>query len=985
MRPLLIFRALQAPILGAMSSVQVVGVTPTQAILAYTSPDSGACTLAVSTSASLTPVVYDVDESRFPGSSLDSRPGNAGAGRPGAGRSLSGAQERVFVLGKRQADIAADGKRYSRALQANTLYYFQVTCGSDTATGTFTTANIPLGKTYGELPPVDRAHPGQYSWPAFDDTPREKRPGYVSTESEIDPVTGIRAYRLTLPGDNPAGTYKANFSSNSACRQSDGGADWSNAANACANAGGQYASTSAAGKWLLLRQNSINLGGATPDAMTVSLAGYGSAGNPADRTVEICVTNDGMTCATATQTVVLNEGSEQAVTVPAAYTSFNTDWPSLNSMEPANGFVSTASGTVNATDDAAGSTVTWEGGGVNFPETLAPGSGILIGGVEHAIAAVNNVRTSLKLADDVGKLTNAPYSAPVFGFLLRKTTGTGTVYVRNVAYSLYDSLGNSWPAGGGGSLCSQNTIQDGAGIVGRYCFVVFPGNTSYLYWISEAGEARWISPLILYGDPPYWGSQNGCAPLWDSSDPTAFYCAIGERQNVTLVKVAINYPSIAPRAGRGSGSQYLPNCGSAPCWNITVLGTNVNASTDPASLMHAFDPNSAPFSTCGLAGSGPHSLLIQCLASVQDTIGWLAVWDLTKNAAQQNPIVAATDSFASQPHRWCTVHAASILMGSANLAMVAPQQGGGGAEGAGPWVSRYVSGNLTKTLDGCPPNAVEPGVAGQPLCSTVVVDGEPCDPTPVGSEAHNCRTPGRAGDHYLQDAQPGDVMNISDAAGNSENVRLIARSGTAWALERGYYGTPVRDWSASTGISFSMLCEGWYLAPHQWSTPNWWWDFAADPHGGASIMDPMASNHGSQAKTMDVGDAGAGPNDCPGIDTTGLGLCYNVRTGLNTLSDLAKGYGVSGTQKFAGQWVKATRTRRRATSTRLPARRHGSTRGRISAAHRRSDPNRSISPTWPARCTRHRRPTTDRAPSHLPPTVNSFRHWLPAAASPWWM
>lgn len=80
----LVFLAATVPAVASISNVRIGGTTATEAILAYTAPSSSACILVVS-----------------------------------------------------------DGNYYSRALQANTLHYCQIACGSDTASGTFATASLP--------------------------------------------------------------------------------------------------------------------------------------------------------------------------------------------------------------------------------------------------------------------------------------------------------------------------------------------------------------------------------------------------------------------------------------------------------------------------------------------------------------------------------------------------------------------------------------------------------------------------------------------------------------------------------------------------------------------------------------------------------------------------------------------------------------------------------------------------------------------------
>ena len=175
------------PILGfaTITGVSVVGTTATQSVLAYTAPSSGACTVAVSLSPSYTPLVPDVDPTLFSGSNSDARAGAIAVGLA-----------RIFVAGTRIVQ-ATSGTNYSRALQASTAYYFQIICGSDTATGTFTTQTIPTGVGYGDPIPIDPANNGNYLYPTFSTTDR--------TSSAIDPHTGALVKNMTLPGDYTGG------------------------------------------------------------------------------------------------------------------------------------------------------------------------------------------------------------------------------------------------------------------------------------------------------------------------------------------------------------------------------------------------------------------------------------------------------------------------------------------------------------------------------------------------------------------------------------------------------------------------------------------------------------------------------------------------------------------------------------------------------------------------------------------------------------
>ena len=194
---------LPSGLFGAITNVTVQGTTSTQAIVSYTAPTASACTVEVSLESDYSPLVEDVDPVMYPGSDLDSRTGNISNGR-----------SRIVIVGRRGMGSelpaivrAANGHRKSRALRAETKYYGRITCGGDTATFEFTTANIPTGDTRGDALPTSPDYLWEY----------ETVTANAAEYSEYaDPYTGARIVRSTAYQNFGYGASSASWTDGSA-------------------------------------------------------------------------------------------------------------------------------------------------------------------------------------------------------------------------------------------------------------------------------------------------------------------------------------------------------------------------------------------------------------------------------------------------------------------------------------------------------------------------------------------------------------------------------------------------------------------------------------------------------------------------------------------------------------------------------------------------------------------------------------------------
>jgi len=508
--------------LAAIGNFRILGTTASQALIAYTAPDGNACTIQASQSAGLTPPALDVDPGTFANSNSDlSRPGTVTTG-------LS----RTVAIGQRTAQLATAGtfagvRHFSRALQAYTPYFGQLTCPStgDNLTFTFTTANIPLGQTYGDPWLSDASHPGDQPWPEW--------LGGLTPESFVDPLTGTYQYRIGLRG-NAWSYWSGAFGSAFNRGQTtpcDSAGPWTSPCNVTSGSGSTTVGASTAP--LVIRPFlSATYGTSwygtenTLDQLSVLLTGSVNSTTTSYRVLDICLSlNGGASCASSTQQTTMGQSSSQQTVGQAPTSAWDTPqfgtipWlldtnPRFNIQEasPHSGTATVSGNTVTNNPYASGSpgsdlfSLYWVTGGnghirlsTNNDACIAPPASTT--SAEYQIAGfVDGSHLTVSGTPPSGNVYWCANNFAILAWRDQMPTDGSTVTLTAASMNAMQSGYPAYPDNGAGTACFSTLVYGGY-------FCLF-GN---LYWVNPTGPA-----VAYYGRPQAAGVNGSGTPITNS-------------------------------------------------------------------------------------------------------------------------------------------------------------------------------------------------------------------------------------------------------------------------------------------------------------------------------------------------------------------------------------------------------------------------------------------------------------------------------------
>jgi len=723
--------------------------TATQAVIFYTVPDAAAaCTLDVRESGSATPV-HDVNPALFANSHLDSRPGNAVLGRL-----------RAVVIGKRIAETALDGRRYSRALQAATEHQYTVTCGAAAPlAGKFRTTNIVLGNTYMEGIPGDPAEPGAVAWPSLHWSDR--------TQKIIDPQTGLLLQRLTTANDT-ASIFNYTF------QEASGSGAWADTGNLLTDDSAAASFSGPNRDFLYLKfyngtGSSYGLWPPYLSQLQVNLNAWCEGGDCAtatedDRSLEMCMTLDGISCA-GNPIQILLQNCESGCTGAGYRLSAGDDLIDRQSLMPSwfGGQDAYAKSLIRPFDTRRRTgTVNRDGNlvtlvsGDRFSENWRPGTQIRINGQTYTLATLQTDRRMLLSDAPEGTETSVSYEAAAFGVLIRKKTVSETPLRIQYASlrALVGDQGGYWDSAGSFDMfanCSDVAVAGPGGEMGWHCQI-----SGIMYWIGkDSGKANALSRTQVAGKSGVDGYPTaGCEGFWDKSNGNRYYCLMVSPFSNESVVVRLEYNGNNEPVDLSYAYELMVECGSPPCWIVTNL-TKASEGKSLNQLVAAKDPVSFPsfrhlgFRLLTLMGSTKQRLLLRAFPEsvTNDVMGYFAIFN-----AGTSTVDAAGPSWKYWPIRWSALHGHTEL-GDSNVVYWpttmyrGPHTGTDPYRGHGPYTARIASGAVGTAGQACParpgdsliPEAEWPG-GNQ--CLEITVDGEPGDPTPKVYNAGTITTSG---------------------------------------------------------------------------------------------------------------------------------------------------------------------------------------------------------------------------------------------------
>ena len=830
---------------GARAAITVsnISATATQALLPYTAPDSSPCTVEVSESPSYSPLVHDVDPTLFQNANLDSRPGGVSRGT-----------ERVFVLGKRSAEIGLDTVRYSRALQTATEHYYRITCSGQTSTGTFTTSTIPFGNTYAEPEASDRLNPGSYAYPTLSTSDR--------SQTVIDPQTGVYLARLSMPSD------VAYYGNNTRTFNIGRSSAWLGVPNLIAGASAATVSGSTGKLFLGLDSTQGSLGAIRSYAesygnnpwffpyyqvqLSVAVNPGGSApATAADATYSTCLTLDAVNCYSGSS-VFTTVASPNFLTSTFGTQNAIDLWQSTPGTKIPD-FRDEGARAGNSTCD--GSTTVTQTGGETYSIHWGPGSTLTIAGTDYTIARVNHTG-QVTLTTACAPVTNAPSHGNNFGVLVWKNSASADTLAINgaiVNWKVNAMYGTG--VGGGTEYASPSTLIGPNGNPG-YNYRSGDGTSGINYWVDDVTGEGHLRGTIS-------NSYEACGIFngqFYAADPDIRVCGGGSGLSLIKFYMPFDSPtSIQLYAQAGPCNTAAPNSppysDQQPCFVPTDLtpGTSITALTQSFTSNPAYAPqfNSASYANIGPVSSDNLGNIMITAQNNYGSLGWAIIYNpaATSNAeggsaagpignhgcvGGGNPgcVVAAIPAWARPGCRWCTVKGGAFAADGWSVFATYPW--GNDGIGTGPYSVPVVDGAVNGTinyfdgsssLQACPQNPF--GAAGN-RCTTVTIGAEPSSPVHGGTETG---LPGEIGV-----MQTGDYVTLDNNA--AHEVLMIIKK-VPGAVAGTWVVTLLRDIN-STAATFGAtgLNPTLYMQCNSNQTPavfdsggGWYWDALNDPHG----------------------------------------------------------------------------------------------------------------------------------------------------------
>ncbi len=790
--------------------IKILGTTSTQVAASYTATTAGACTVAVSEGASIGTLVYDIDPALFSGSDSDERTGNVFSGT-----------SRKIVVGQRKYQFASDGLSYSRALQTNTLHTLRVTCGSDSGTVSFTTANVPIGGAAPDVPPFDSSSFGNYGAPSIDFSVNSSG---SQDKTYIDAMTGLQMKRGTSPYD----TLDASATNRTFASVVDTTSAWTTPNNILGNSGvATYAGSGTTSAYLFLQAHLTGSGsGFNAEQEYVDakfhINGSGDNGTADNRKLSICVTQDhGQTCQGATVDLQLPLTTPAVVAYPSNYPSLIwKEWVAASGLPPSMPNIVTRSGNVSVT----GTAVTLNSG--DRFQDMVSGDVIVITGTDPdcpsdicTVASITNA-THMVITQTVTGTVTAAYSADNFGWKIWKKTATGSVSVNTAQFDPAVDSVLQMPDAGAYSQCSlvdAPTTVDRSGTPlghiqhGNLCVQLEMFGNTHLWWNGTNGEVRLISLLVrpAVASPAadittldYLCQQYGGAPQlspFDQTNANILYCS-GTKTGSPAMHDVMYKCTYDP--ANGTWGNYVEFT------DYTIQTSNpavTCVNTTKASLGNDLNTQGVPSGLFLAAGNTSGSLFsIAPLAGGQNGRCYYVRFNTTTNLVE-----FVHDSWTTYP-RWSGCHGTAgvgISNGGFFVApLVYPSTYGAGqyqvpitaiaGRSDTSLTTTYVDSSTCETLGVTNPTFIAQGATGN-NCISITVTGQPYDPTPAVAEYTAYPWPKNStacfGDNstancwaQLQNAIEGDfIIDASSGGFVGEQFRLVKIvSSTTWILQR---------------------------------------------------------------------------------------------------------------------------------------------------------------------------------------------------------